>query len=61
MKFEWDSHKAATNFRKHKISFKEASAALSYPMAATGINPDHLSISYNKWMVVEDKVYVCID
>ncbi len=41
MKFEWDPQKAKTNFRKHKVSFKEASTALSDPMAATGIDPDH--------------------
>jgi uncharacterized DUF497 family protein len=41
MKFEWDSQKAKTNIRKHKVSFKEATTALSDPMAATGIDPDH--------------------
>ena len=41
MKFEWDSQKAATNLRKHKVSFEEASTVLSDPMAATGIDPDH--------------------
>jgi uncharacterized DUF497 family protein len=41
MKFEWDSQKDKTNIRKHKVSFREASTALSDPMAATGIDPDH--------------------
>ena len=41
MKFEWDPQKAATNIRKHKVSFEEASTVLSDPMAATGIDPDH--------------------
>ncbi len=41
MKFEWDSQKAATNLRKHKVSFEEASTVLNDPMAATGIDPDH--------------------
>ena len=41
MKFEWDSQKAKTNIRKHKVSFKEAATALSDPRAATGIDPDH--------------------
>jgi len=31
MKFEWDPQKAATNIRKHKVSFEEASTALSDP------------------------------
>lgn len=30
-----------SNLRKHKISFDEASTALSDPMAATGADPDH--------------------
>ncbi len=41
MKFEWDPNKAISNLRKHKISFDEASTALSDPMAATGVDPDH--------------------
>ena len=41
MKFEWDPNKAISNLRKHKISFDEASTALSDPMAATGADPDH--------------------
>jgi uncharacterized protein len=38
---EWDPRKAASNLRKHGVSFEEASTALSDPMAATGIDPDH--------------------
>ena len=41
MKFEWDKRKAISNLKKHKISFEEASTALSDPMAATGYDPDH--------------------
>lgn len=41
MEFEWDSEKASSNLRKHKVSFVEASTALSDPMAATGADPDH--------------------
>ena len=41
MKFEWDPQKAKANIRKHKVSFDEAATALSDPMAATGIDPDH--------------------
>jgi uncharacterized DUF497 family protein len=41
MKFEWDPKKALSNLRKHKVSFEEASRALSDPMAATGADPDH--------------------
>ncbi len=41
MEFEWDPEKARSNLRKHKVSFEEASTALSDPMAATGADPDH--------------------
>ncbi len=41
MKFEWDSNKARSNIRKHRISFEEAVTALNDPMSATGFDPDH--------------------
>ena len=41
MKIEWDSKKAKSNLRKHRVSFEEAATALSDPMAATGADPDH--------------------
>jgi uncharacterized DUF497 family protein len=41
MRIEWDPRKAQSNLRKHKVSFEEASTALSDPMAATGVDPDH--------------------
>jgi uncharacterized DUF497 family protein len=41
MHFEWDPKKARSNFKKHKVSFEEAATALSDPLAATGVDPDH--------------------
>jgi uncharacterized DUF497 family protein len=41
MKIEWDSRKAKSNIKKHGVSFEEAATALSDPMAATGVDPDH--------------------
>lgn len=41
MRFEWSPNKARSNLRKHKVSFEEATTALSDPMAATGPDPDH--------------------
>ncbi len=41
MKFEWDTKKAGSNLRKHKVSFQEAATAMKDPMAATGADPDH--------------------
>jgi uncharacterized DUF497 family protein len=33
MEFEWDKVKAAANFRKHKVTFDEASTVFSDPLA----------------------------
>lgn len=41
MHFEWDAVKAAKNFRKHRISFKEASTVFYDRLAVTGADPDH--------------------
>lgn len=41
MRTEWDPKKALSNVRKHGVSFEEAATALSDPMAATGVDPDH--------------------
>lgn len=41
MHFEWDSVKAAKNFRKHRISFEEASTVFYDRLAVTGADPDH--------------------
>ena len=38
---EWDARKAATNLRKHGVSFEEASSVFFDPLAATGSDPDH--------------------
>lgn len=41
MRIEWDPGKAKSNLEKHGISFEEAATALSDPVAATGVDPDH--------------------
>lgn len=39
--FEWDPGKAATNLRKHGLSFREAATAFGDPMAVTFEDPIH--------------------
>ncbi len=39
--FEWDSNKARSNFRKHGISFEEASTVFGDPLALLMPDPDH--------------------
>jgi uncharacterized DUF497 family protein len=49
MNIEWDTKKAKSNLRKHRVSFEEAATVLSDPMAATGADPDH-SITENRYI-----------
>ncbi len=41
MNFEWGPKKAAANWRKHDVSFEEASSALRDLFSATAHDPDH--------------------
>ena len=39
--FEWDAHKAATNLRKHGVSFDEATTVFADPDALDGPDLTH--------------------
>lgn len=41
MNFEWDPRKAASNLRKHRVSFEEAATAFGDPLSITIGDPDH--------------------
>ncbi|MGB5809888.1 MAG: BrnT family toxin [Polyangiales bacterium] len=41
MQFEWDAEKAASNLKKHGVSFQEAATAFGDPFSATIADPDH--------------------
>ncbi|MDX6289229.1 MAG: uncharacterized protein QOH42_1028 [Blastocatellia bacterium] len=41
LEFEWDSKKAASNLRKHGISFEEAASVFSDVLASVYQDPDH--------------------
>jgi uncharacterized protein len=41
MRFEWDGTKAASNLKKHRVSFDEAVTVFYDPLAATFGGPDH--------------------
>lgn len=41
MRFTWDARKASGNFKKHGVSFEEASTVFFDPLSATGDDPDH--------------------
>jgi uncharacterized DUF497 family protein len=40
-KFEWDTKKAASNIRKHGVSFDEAASVFLDRVAVSGPDPDH--------------------
>jgi uncharacterized protein len=40
-RFEWDETKAASNLRKHGVSFEEAASVFSDVLAYTFADPDH--------------------
>ena len=39
--FEWDAEKAASNLRKHRVSFGEAVTVFGDPLAVTFSDTDH--------------------
>ena len=41
MKFEWDTGKAETNFRKHNVAFTEAATVFADKLGVTIYDPDH--------------------
>jgi len=41
VKFEWDPKKAEHNFKKHGVTFEEASTVFGDPLAATVPDPRH--------------------
>ena len=41
MNFEWDENKASDNFRKHGVSFDEATTVFGDPLALTFDDPLH--------------------
>ena len=41
MRFEWDDLKAASNKRKHGVSFTEAMTVFGDPLSLTAFDPDH--------------------
>ena len=42
-KFELDPRKAASNLRKHGVSFEEAASVFKDPLATVYEDPDHLT------------------
>lgn len=49
MKFTWNPRKAASNLKKHRVSFEEAASVFGDPLAITFPGPDH-SIKEERWL-----------
>lgn len=49
LRFEWDPRKAAANFKKHGITFEEASTVFCDPLSFTITDPDH-SATENRFL-----------
>jgi len=41
MEFDWDPNEAASNLRRHNVSFGEAATVFSGPLSTTVPDPDH--------------------
>jgi uncharacterized DUF497 family protein len=48
MEFIWDSEKAKSNLKKHKISFEEAVTVFYDPLARITDDPDHKNYQCKK-------------
>jgi uncharacterized DUF497 family protein len=51
LRFTWDPVKAATNARKHRVTFEEAVSAFGDPLSVTVPDPDH-SVSEERFVLV---------
>ena len=49
--FDWDPKKAASNLRKHKVSFVEASGVFCDPLALTVFDEDH-GMHEERWITL---------
>ena len=49
--FDWDTKKAASNLRKHRVSFVEAAEVFRDPLALTLVD-DHHSEGEDRWITL---------
>jgi len=58
--FEWDPHKARTNFRKHQISFTRATSVFKNPLAVSILDDEH-DETEQRWVTVNGGVNLRIN
>jgi len=62
LKFEWDRRKAASNSKKHGVSFEDAATAFGDPLSVTIHDPKH-SIDEDRFLLLgetQDKKLVVV-
>ena len=52
MNFSWDERKAASNLRKHGVSFEEAVTAFADRLSLTVPDPDHSAAGEARYILV---------
>lgn len=52
LEFGWDSNKAQSNFRKHGISFEEATTVFSDSLSLTISDPEHSSQDEERFITI---------
>ncbi len=60
MKFEWDSHKAASNKRKHGVSFELAATVFDDPFALRVEDIKHSSYEERFWQLGESDAGILV-
>ena len=51
LEFEWDPKKAASNLRKHRVSFEEAASVFNDLLATVYEDPDH-SVREKRYLTI---------
>ncbi len=52
LNFDWDTQKARTNFKKHGVSFKEATEVFADPLAMTLFDSQDHSTTEERWVTL---------
>jgi len=60
MRFDWDSDKAASNLKKHGVSFEEAVTAFADPFALYSADPNYLERTRVIAMSAQSRLLFCV-
>ena len=61
MRFDWDDRKAASNLRKHRISFEASITAFDDPFALIAADRSHSTANEERqWLIGESDVGVLV-